>query len=199
MNINLDKYFWEHKYKNFQTGWDLGSISEPLKKYIDQLKNKNIRILIPGAGNGYEAEYLLKKGFKNVTVLDIAKVPLDNLKRRIQDLNDVNCIQQDFFKHQGLYDLILEQTFFCALKPMLREKYIDKMHELLGSKGKLVGVLFNIEFDKEGPPFGGNIIEYKKLFEKHFNMHTIAPCYNSVKPRDGNELFVIFEKNTLYG
>jgi hypothetical protein len=45
-----------------ETGWDLGQVSPPLKAYIDQLTDKNLRILIPGCGNSYEAEYLLEKG-----------------------------------------------------------------------------------------------------------------------------------------
>ena len=46
-----------------QLGWDLGEVSPPIKSYIDTLEDKNIRILIPGCGNTYEAEYLLEQGF----------------------------------------------------------------------------------------------------------------------------------------
>ena len=66
----MDKQFWEEKYSNHQTGWDIGHISTPLKTYIDQLDNKGLTILIPGAGNAYEAEYLVRHGFKNVTIVD---------------------------------------------------------------------------------------------------------------------------------
>ena len=61
MNSYLTKSFWEDKYVNFETGWDIGYISTPIKSYIDKLKNKEISILIPGAGNAYEAEYLYKE------------------------------------------------------------------------------------------------------------------------------------------
>jgi len=56
--------YWENRYQNQQTGWDIGEISSPLKAYIDQLEDKSIKILIPGAGNAYEAEYLFLNGFK---------------------------------------------------------------------------------------------------------------------------------------
>ena len=65
----LNEAFWDNKYKSGKTGWDIGSISTPLKKYFDQLTNKELKILIPGGGNSYEAEYLHKLGFKNVYVV----------------------------------------------------------------------------------------------------------------------------------
>ena len=51
--LNAD--FWNNKYLNHTTGWDLGAVSPPLKAYIDSLDNKDLAILIPGAGNAYEA------------------------------------------------------------------------------------------------------------------------------------------------
>jgi hypothetical protein len=82
---NLDKDYWENRYSNVQIGWDIGYPSTPIKTYIDQLVDKSLRILIPGAGNSYEAEYLWNKGFKNIYVLDFAKQPLDHLNYRIAD------------------------------------------------------------------------------------------------------------------
>ena len=76
----LDKEFWNNKYINDQTGWDLGEVSPPIKSYIDQLANKGQRVLIPGAGNAYELEYLLRKGFTNVTIVDIAPKLIERLK-----------------------------------------------------------------------------------------------------------------------
>ena len=34
--MNLNKEYWENKYDQDDTGWDIGSISTPLKAYIDQ-------------------------------------------------------------------------------------------------------------------------------------------------------------------
>ena len=68
----LDQAYWDAQYKAKATGWDLGQVSPPLQDYIDTLENKNSSILIPGCGNTYEAEYLLQKGFTNITVIDIA-------------------------------------------------------------------------------------------------------------------------------
>ncbi len=44
----------------------MNQASPPLKSYIDKLKNKNLKILITGCGNAYEAEWLLQNDFNNV-------------------------------------------------------------------------------------------------------------------------------------
>ena len=126
--------------------------------------------------------------------MDIAEQPLLNLKNRIPKIEDKFLLHEDFFDHQGSYDLIIEQTFFCALAPNLRKDYAIKMNELLGRHGKLVGVLFNTTFNPDVPPFGGNIEEYQELFSKYFNIRELCSCYNSILPRRDREVFINFEK-----
>jgi len=194
MKNRFNKTFWEKKYNDNKTGWDIGKISTPLKTYIDQIENKNIHILIPGAGNSYEAEYLFINGFQNVFVVDIAITPLNNFKKRYQEFPKENLIYNDFFELEGLYDLIIEQTFFCALEPNRRSEYTEKTHNLLKDNGKLVGLLFDFRLTKDGPPFGGSDKEYQQLFKKRFLIKTLERCYNSINPRVDRELFFIFTK-----
>ena len=149
-----------------------------------------MRILIPGCGNAYEAEYLHEQGFKNVFVIDIAPLALEGFKKRAPHFPKDQLFCGDFFEHEGQYDLILEQTFFCALNPELRSNYAKKMHELLAPKGKLAGVMFCFELTKKGPPFGGSAEEYEGYFGDLFEIATMKPCENSIKPRQGNELWV---------
>lgn len=189
----LNKEYWEKRYKSATTNWDIGEISTPLKAYIDQLKDKNSRILIPGAGNAYELDYLIENGFQNVFVLDYAKHPLDAIIKRNKSLKK-HLIHDNFFNHTGTYDLIIEQTFFCALQPSLRPNYVDKMYDLLSKKGKISGLLFNFPLTKEGPPFGGSQEEYINLFSNTFSIKTLDNAYNSIKPRVNKELFFTFEK-----
>lgn len=192
--MKLNSNYWEERYKNDETGWDVGEITTPLKNYIDQIDDKSIKILIPGGGNSYEFEYLLSLGFKNVFVLDYAQAPLDNIQKRIPNCDSNKLIKADFFEHEGHYDLILEQTFFCALDPSLREKYVTKMLSLLEPKGKIVGLLFQFPLTDVGPPFGGSQEEYSALFQDAFDIKTLETANNSIKPRQGNELFFIFNK-----
>ncbi|WP_299101183.1 methyltransferase domain-containing protein [uncultured Winogradskyella sp.] len=192
----VGKDYWEKRYINNETGWDIGSVSNPLKQYIDQIKDKSLKILIPGAGNSYEAEYLWNNGFKNIYILDIAQQPLDNLKKRVPEIPINRLLKQDFFKFENQFDLIIEQTFFCAINPNLRVAYKNKMFKLLKPSGKLVGLLFNFELTESGPPFGGSKTEYQSLFQNDFKIKTLEPSINSIKQRQGKELFFIFEKKT---
>lgn len=191
-DIILDSKYWEKRYQNNNTGWDLGKVSKPLEYYFEQLDNKKLTILIPGCGNSYEAEYLIKRGFKNVYVVDFSKTALMNLKKRVPDFPSSHLIQQDFFDLDMTFDLIIEQTFFCALNPSLRNNYSKKISELLKSNGKLVGLLFNFPSFQDQPPFGGDKKEYEEYFEPYFDIELMEPCYNSESKR--KEFFIKFYK-----
>lgn len=192
--MKLNSQYWEERYKKNEIGWDVGTISIPLKDYIDQIQDKTIKILIPGAGNSHEFEYLIDNGFQNIFVLDFAQSPLDNIRKRVPNCNTNQLIKSDFFEHESNYDLIIEQTFFCALDPSLRKDYVQKMKSLLNPKGRIIGLLFQFPLTEAGPPFGGSKEEYISLFEKDFNLKTLETAHNSIKPREGNELFFIFTK-----
>ena len=190
----LNNFYWQERYETHQTGWDTGRITTPLKEYIDQLSKKDLKILIPGCGNAYEFEYLIQKNFTNIHALDYASAPINHLKEKTPNTFHENIYQVDFFTHEEEYDLIIEQTFFCALSPELRESYVKKMHQLLKPNGKLIGLLFQFPLSNDGPPFGGSKELYEQLFLPYFHIKTLETAHNSIKPRKGNELFFIFTK-----
>jgi thiopurine S-methyltransferase len=191
----LNQNYWNNRYLCNDFSWDIGDISLPLKTYFEQLTNKELKILIPGAGNAHEAEFLFKNDFKNVFVLDFANEPLQNFKRRLPDFPQEQIIKQDFFEHHGKYDLIIEQTFFCAINPNLRTLYIKQMKQLLNPNGKLVGLLFDDALNLEKPPFGGNLVEYTALFSTSFSIKKMERSNNSIQPRENRELFFICENS----
>lgn len=189
-----DASFWNTRWLGHQTGWDIGMPSPPLTHYLDQYANKKAAILIAGCGNAYEAAYLSQNLFSNITLVDIAPKAVENLKNKFRGNAQIEIICQDFFDHQGKYDLMLEQTFFCAIPPQRRNDYAQKAAELLTPGGKIAGVLFNRTFEKPGPPFGGDLAEYKSVFAPYFQIKTMDPCYNSILPRAGSEVFIIMNK-----
>lgn len=192
--MNLDERYWQKRYEQNLTQWDAGAITPPLKQYADQINDRQTRILIPGCGQAYEAEYLHQRGFAQVFVADLALFPLQRLKERVPDFPEDHLLHQDFFALEGPYDLILEQTFFCALPPDLRPAYAAQCAALLRPGGKLVGVLFEASFAQEGPPFGGDREEYKRYFSPYFDFKVFDRCYNSLGPRQGRELFILLQK-----
>ncbi len=190
----FDKNYWQTRWNNAETGWDIGHASTPISEYIDQLTEKDLKILIPGCGNAYEGEYLINKGFKNTFLIDIAPGAFKNLKKRAPNFPEKNMIPGDFFEHDQKYDLIIEQTFFCALSPELRRAYAEKIYSLLKDNGKLVGLLFDQPLFEDHPPFGGNKKEYLPYFDDLFTILHFETAYNSIKPRMGNELFIVLKK-----
>ena len=190
--MSLDSNSWNQRYLSKNTGWDIGYVSTPLKEYFDQLKNKDLRILIPGCGNSHEAEYLFSLGFQNVYVLDFSKKAINNFSSRVPVFPKDNLLCEDFFNISGNYDLIIEQTFFCAINKSKRFEYVNKIHSLLNKNGRLVGLLFNGPMNDDHPPFGGSIAEYKKLFSSLFDLKIIQFSKNSISSRNGKELFINF-------
>jgi hypothetical protein len=197
--MSQNAFFWDHKYQKNDTGWDIGKVSTPLKTYIDQLTNKELRILIPGGGNSYEAEYLHHLGFKNIYVIDFSETALNNIQKRLPNFPKSHLIQANFFTVHNLYpnlkfDLILEQTFFCAISPELRLNYAVQTHHLLKTTGKLVGLLFDVPLNTDKPPFGGDSKTYLSIFKPYYSIAIFEQCYNSISSRANKELFVKLEK-----
>lgn len=188
------KEYWNKRYEDGMTGWDMGNVSPPLKEYFDQLTDKSIKILIPGAGNAWEVEYLHNSGFSNVYLLDFAEKSIENFESRCPNFPKNHLIHQDFFAHNEKYDLIIEQTFFSSFHPKNRQRFVDQINKLLYADGKYVGLLFNHGFDFQGPPFGGTPRTYFNLFKKEFNFKHFETAYNSIKPREERELFILLAK-----
>lgn len=203
-----ERSYWDQRWREGDTGWDIGGVSPPLQHYFEQLPDRDISILIPGCGNAWEAAWLLDHGFTDITLLDISPLLTQRLRDQFAG-SPLKLLTADFFQHDGRYDLIIEQTFFCALDPAQRPAYVEKAYNLLRPGGKLAGLLFDRIFVGAsslapprsfpslrsgipgGPPYGGHKAEYRQLLEKRFTLKTLEPCYNSIKPRAGTELFFI--------
>lgn len=186
----LDKSYWEQRWQDGTTGWDIGAPSTPLVEYFDQLTDKDIRILIPGCGNAWEGQYLHQQGFKNVYLIDLAPSALENVLKRTPDFPEDHLILGDFFMLKDEFDMLVEQTFFCAIDPKLRRQYVIQAWNLLKPEGKLVGLLFDNDFGKDTPPYGGDKMEYVQYFQPWFRIKYFDLAYNSIKPRLGRELFI---------
>ncbi len=183
-----DKTYWEERFLEGRTGWDIGYAAPALLEYVRSTQQKDARILIPGCGYAYEAEELYPEGYRNIHLLDLAPTALKNFRERVPAFPEEQIHEEDFFEHHGSYDLILEQTFFCALHPEQRPSYVEKMHELLVPGGKLAGLLFDTDWEG-GPPYSGSKREYLQLFSEQFEVQKMERAYNSIPPRQGSELF----------
>jgi len=194
IDMDTSAQYWQTKYQFGDTPWDIGYPSPPICNFIQSLPDKNIRILIPGAGRAHEAAFLWQQGFHNICICDWADAAFDTLRQKFPALPEEKYQVADFFELDGMFDLILEQTFFCAIPPQQRQAYAEKCLSLLHPGGRVAGLLFNKHFEKPGPPFGGDIASYRALFSRLFVIREMIPAQNSIAPRLGNELFFVLEK-----
>jgi SAM-dependent methyltransferase len=196
---SFDAAYWQARYATpGRDGWDAGRITPPLKAYFDQLATApQPRVLIPGAGRAYEAEYLHGAGFRHVVVADLAPEPLAEFAARVPDFPKENLWLTDFFAigPAASFDFIVEQTFFCALPPALRPAYAQQCAHLLRPGGKLVGLLFDTDFaGATEPPFGGTREEYAGYFQPYFKFIHFDTAHNSLRARAGRELFICLQR-----
>ena len=194
--IKLNQSYWNSRYENNQTGWDIGKISPAIELWLNKQEKKDIKILIPGSGYGYEAAYAHKMGFYNTFYQDLSPLAAKHFRENHPHIPKKNILLGDFFslKKSNFFDVIIEQTFFCALPLSSRSLYVNKTHELLNESGILIGLLFNITFDGDEPPYGGDSKLYKKLFEDKYHFIKMDISTNSVLPRQGSELWVEMKK-----
>ncbi len=189
MNKKLSSNYWDQRYQQGDTPWNMGQVSPPIQHYVDQIPNKELLILIPGAGHAHEAIYLHQQGFSNVYVCDWADTAFDWLRHQAPNFPSQHMLVQNFFDLDTKVDLILEQTFFCAIAPSLRPQYVSKTASILNQNGKLAGLFWNHQFPS-GPPFGGDLEEYQQLFSPYFNLLQQEVSPYSITPRAGRELFL---------
>ena len=187
--VNLDSDYWNNRYIENNTGWDIGYANPIHIDYVLDNIEESARILIPGAGNGYEVSKLWNYGYSNVFAIDLSLEAKERFLSQNPKFPADQYLIGDFFELNQKFDLILEQTFFCAIKRNLRSQYADKIHRMLNTNGKLFGVLFSIEF-QGGPPFGGDTEEYNRLFHSKFSIVKLEKSYQSIRSRQDKELII---------
>ncbi len=195
----LDSDYWSERYLSAQTGWDIGEANSGLVHQVLARTQPTDPILIPGAGAGHEAVALWMAGYFNVYVCDWSAQAFQQLREnfvrfgsdrdypRDWELDD-HLLLGDFFSLDVKFDVIVEQTFFCAIDPAQREQYVAQCARLLQPAGVWLGLLFDRKFPTAGPPFGGSRDEYRPLFEQYFNVEVWETFNDSIAPRAGQEI-----------
>lgn len=190
--------YWNNKYNKNEIGWDIGIPTPIFVNFFKKFKSKK-NILIPGAGKGHDALFLSKKNH-NVFAVDFSDRAISHIEKKALELNtSLNLICEDFFNLNNLngkIDIILEYTFFCAINPNKRLKYIQKSSEFLKTDGLFVAILLPINkiLNDDGPPFGVNLANTLRDFEKYYDIIECEKSDLSIKPRVDNEVFVLMRK-----
>ena len=193
--------FWDKKYILNESSWDIGYPTPIFVNWFNNNNNNNKKkkILIPGCGKGHDAFFLANKGH-DVYALDFSIEAVKIMERRAKLENiSINILNQSIFdmeNYYGKFDIILEYTFFCAINPEKRLKYIETAYNLLVNNGLFLGILLPIKkaLNEGGPPFGVDVFEAIKMFEKYFELIKCSYSELSIPPRAGNEKFIHMKK-----
>ncbi len=189
---------WERWYQAGDTPWDLGGPTPVFARLIREARLTPGKLLIPGAGRGYDALAFAQAGFE-VTSVDLAPSACQALRERAEKAGvELEVRQGDFFAldEAATYDLVMEYTFYCAIAPSQRQAYRDQMARLLKPGGLLFGLYFplNKPLDAGGPPFGVRREAIEASFTEYFDLVHAEQPEDSIKPRRGNEILMIWRR-----
>jgi cyclopropane fatty-acyl-phospholipid synthase-like methyltransferase len=189
---------WQRHYDEGDLGWDLGQVAPPFIKLFESKIILPGKTLIPGCGRGHEVIYLAENGFE-VTAVDYSPGAVNHLKSTVQERN-LKCevLHLDFFgidsSHNGVYDLLIEQTFFCAISPEQRSSYVSTVARALKKGGMLAGLFYNTGEEEGGPPFNTTREDIKKYFSDSFEIRQLSKTEDSAEQRKNKEWLAILIK-----
>lgn len=193
-----DASFWEQSYRDQATPWDLGGPTPVFERLIRDEAIPKGRLLIPGAGRGYDALAFAEAGFE-VTAIDLSETACQQLRTAASKRGVTLEVRHgDFFALQatGDFDLALEYTFYCAIAPEQRAVYRDQMARLLRPEGLLFGLFFPLNEPRpnQGPPYGVDVEAIKASFSIRFELLREEWPPDSIKPRRGNEVLMFWQR-----
>ncbi len=193
----LTPAFWKKRYEAKTDEWDKGAPSPGLVDFLRAGNYGTGSVIVPGCGRGHDARALAKAGF-DVLGVDVAEIPVRDATALAEKarLKNIRFEQGSFFdaprKYAGKFDWMFEHTFFCAIDPAWRDRYVVTAAKLLRKGGWLLGVFYNIQPD-EGPPFGCTREELFERFSPKFTLwfEKIPPSFPN---REGKELLMLWQR-----
>ena len=165
----------------------------------EEKKISPCKAIIPGCGLGHEVIFLAERGFQ-ITAVDYTKGAIDSLEKALKKKNlSGEVLRKDFFELDSYYsdefDLMLENAFFCAIDPTMRQKYVVTAGSILKSGALLVGLFY--ETGKEGgPPFNTRKRDIEEHFSEQFAIEVLSKTPHSAEQRQGREWLAILKKNS---
>jgi methyl halide transferase len=188
---------WQRHYDEDDLGWDLGQVAPPFANLFESKTIFPGKTLVPGCGRGHEVIFLAENGFE-VTAVDFSLGAINHLKTTVQE-RKLKCeiLHMNFFEmdtvHNEAFDLVIEQTFFCAISPEQRTSYVSTVARALKQSGMLVGLFYHTK-DEGGPPFNTTREDIVKHFSDSFEILQLKKAEDSAEQRKNKEWLVILIK-----
>ena len=184
---------WNQRYVEGRTGWDLGEPPPALRRVI-AARPQPLRVLVPGAGRGHDALAWAEAGHRVVAV-DFAPLAVvaarENAAARGVEMAvheaDIFALPGDL---AGAFDLVWEQTCFCAIPPERRDDYARAMAAVLRPGGQIVALLWN-HGKAGGPPFDVRREDVDAAFAEAFVVEEVTVVPDSAAGRTPEMLAVL--------
>lgn len=193
-----DPQDWEQRYREGRTRWDLGGAPPALARAIAaRPAPPRLRVLVPGAGFGHDALAWARAGH-GVTAVDLAVSATDALSARAQRAGlPLRVLTADLFHLptdlSSAFDLVWEQTCYCAIPPERRLDYVRAMADALVPGGLLLALLWN-HGQPGGPPYDVRWEEARSLFLGRFAERSVEPVPDSVPGRSHETLVTLVRR-----
>jgi methyl halide transferase len=190
---------WDENYEQGTDGWDLGRPTPVFKRLISSRRLVPGRMIVLGAGRGYDAREFARHGFQ-VTAVDFSSQAVSEMLRLATQEAPVEILQHDIFTLPDTlnhsFDYVLEYTCFCAIDPKRRAEYAELVARLLKPKGIYIDLAFPLDKRKGGPPFAVSTLELLDLFQaRGFKLISREKPADSISARRHAEELFLFQKN----
>ncbi len=191
MQSTTDSSYWEQRYQEKTTRWDLGQAAPAFVSLLNSQETLTPgRTAVLGCGRGYDALLFAEHGFE-VLGFDFAPSAIAEAKSLVQAAGSTaKFLQRDIFdlatEFPQDFDYVVEHTCFCAIPLERRPEYVQLVRSLLRPKGELIALFFTHN-RSGGPPFGSTPTEIVQYFEADFEILSLESVANSVPSRQGEE------------
>ena len=197
MNVNSSQK-WDSDYQNGTDVWDLGGPHPTLKRLAASGQFRPGRMLVLGAGRGYDAREFARNGFQ-VTALDFSQTAVQEMGRLAEPDAPVEPLQHDMFnlpdEMSAAFDYLLEYVTFCAIDPTRRGEFADMVTRILKPGGLYISLAFPLRDFEGGPPFSVSTGQLLELFgTRDIKLLKREWPKDSIRPRRGFEELLIFQK-----
>ena len=196
---NLPEY-WETLYKTKKDSWDLGKVSPILEEFFKHPScPKTGRVLVPGAGRGYDAAAWAERGHETLAV-DFSLTAYASLSVLSEKLAKLSVLNIDLFeltpKSTDPFDIIFEYCCFNAIHPGRRDEYFEVWDKMLQPNGIVVAAFFPIirSTSLDGPPHPTSEGELMARLDGVFDLREKILPKKSIKDRAGREEIWILRK-----